>query len=88
MLHIMFRGNRSSGSEEEYFEGIITYMGMVAILVTRPRSRVQTFIPTTHGVFTQNLALIGQQFHRRRFLKMFDGRRTTTMTDAGAFVYY
>ena len=33
MLHTKFRGNRSTGSREEDFEGFVPYMGMVAILV-------------------------------------------------------
>ena len=33
MLHTKFRGNRSTGSGEEDFEGFLPYIGMVAILV-------------------------------------------------------
>ena len=33
MVHARFRGNRSTGSVEEDFEGFLPYMGMVAILV-------------------------------------------------------
>ena len=32
MLHIKFRGNRPAGSGED-FEGVLLYMGVVAILV-------------------------------------------------------
>ena len=33
MVHTEFRGNRSTGSGEEDFEGFLPYMGMTAILV-------------------------------------------------------
>ena len=33
MLHTKFRGNRSTGSGEEDFEGVLPYMGVAAILV-------------------------------------------------------
>ena len=33
MLHTKFHGNRPTGSGEEDFEGFLTYMSMVAILV-------------------------------------------------------
>ena len=33
MLHTKFRENRPAGSGEEYFEGLLPYMGMAAILV-------------------------------------------------------
>ena len=34
MLHIKFRGNQFTGSkEEDFFEGVLPYMGMLAILV-------------------------------------------------------
>ena len=33
MLHTKFRGNGSTGSEEEDFEGFLQYMGVAAIWV-------------------------------------------------------
>ena len=33
MLHTRFRENQPAGSEEEYFEGFLPYMGVAAILV-------------------------------------------------------
>ena len=33
MLHIKFRGNGSTGSIEEEFEGFLPYIGMLAIMV-------------------------------------------------------
>ena len=33
MLHTKFRGNGSTGSGEEDFEGFLPFMGVVAILV-------------------------------------------------------
>ena len=33
MLHAKFRGNRSTSSGEEDFEGFLPYMGVAAILV-------------------------------------------------------
>ena len=38
MRHTKFRGNQSTGSEEEDFEGFLPYMGMGAILVMWPPS--------------------------------------------------
>ena len=32
MLHSKFRGNRPAGSGEEDFEGVLSYMGIAAIL--------------------------------------------------------
>ena len=33
MRHTKFRGNQSTGSGEEIFEGFLQYMGIAAILV-------------------------------------------------------
>ena len=33
MLHTKFRGNRSTGSEEEDFERFLPYIGVAAILI-------------------------------------------------------
>ena len=42
------------------FEGILPYMGVVAILVMRSRCHENIFVPPIQGGFTYNLALIGQ----------------------------
>ena len=39
MLHTKFRGNQSTGSGEEDFEGFLPYMGVAATLVMLPRCR-------------------------------------------------
>ena len=44
MLHTKFRGNRPPVPEKKIFEGVIPYMGVVAILVMRQASFHQIFI--------------------------------------------
>ena len=45
MLHTMFQGHCSIGSEEEDFLRFLPYMGMAPTLVMRPYSFVEIFIP-------------------------------------------
>ena len=54
MLHAKFQDHRTSGSREEYFEGVLPYMGVAAILVMRPKCRKQTFVPLTHRGSSKN----------------------------------
>ena len=60
MLHIKFRGNRSTSFREDFLKVFLPYIGVAAILVMSPRYHEQTFVPHTHGCSTQILALIGQ----------------------------
>ena len=55
MLHTKFRGNRPAGSGEEYFEGFLTYKGVMAIFVMRPASCHQIFVSLYLKAFIQNL---------------------------------
>ena len=48
MLHTKFRGNRPAGSGEEYFEGFLTYKGVMA-------SCHQIFVSLYLKAFIQNL---------------------------------
>ena len=59
MLHTKFRGNRTAGSGKNDFEGFLPYMGMVAILIMKPASCHQIFIPLYLKAFVQNLIQIG-----------------------------
>ena len=60
MLHTKFCGKRPAGSGEEDFEGILPYMGVVAILVMRSASCHQIFISLFLRAFIQNLVQIGR----------------------------
>ena len=55
MLHTKFRGNRPTGSGEEYFEGFLPYMDVEAILVMCPASCHQIFISLYLKAFIQSL---------------------------------
>ena len=66
MLRTKFRGNRSTGSGDEDFDGILPYVDMTSMLVMWPRCREQTFFPTTHRGSTQNLALIGRAVSEKK----------------------
>ena len=45
---------------ENIFEGVLTFMGMVVILVMRPELFFQTLVPPSYRCFISNLALIGK----------------------------
>ena len=59
MLHKKFHGNRPAGSGEEDFLMFLPYMGVAAILVTRPASCHQIFITLYLKAFIQSLVYIG-----------------------------
>ena len=59
MLDTNLQGHRLFGYREEYFSRFLPYMGMAAMLVMSPGSFEQTFIPTSLGGSTCNLASIG-----------------------------
>ena len=61
--------------EKKIFEGFLPYMGMVAILVTWPRCREQTFVPPTQGGSTENLALIRQEVSEKKMFEIVDDGR-------------
>ena len=45
---------------ENIFEAVLTFMGMVVILVMRPELFIQTLVPPSYRCFISNLALIGK----------------------------
>ena len=48
-LHTIFKGNRPSGSAVGDFLRILSYVGMVAILVMRPGLNIKTYFPPLPG---------------------------------------
>ena len=50
----------SLGLEKKFFEGLLPYIGVAAILVMWSRLREQTFVLPSHWGSIWNLALIGQ----------------------------
>ena len=62
--------------EKKIFEGLLPYMGMVAILVMWPTPCEQTFVPPSHWGFIWNLALIGPAVLEKKTLVSVDGRPT------------
>ena len=73
--------------EKKIFEGFLPYMGVAAILIMWTRSREQTFVPPTHGGFTWNLALIGQEVLEKKFFEN-GGRTDDRRKDDGPWLYY
>ena len=59
MLHTKFQGHRPFGSREVDFLRLLSYMGVVAILVMYPGPFEQIFVPPSHGGSIWNLTLIG-----------------------------
>ena len=89
MLHTKFRGNRSTGFREEDSLMFLQYIGVVAILVMRPRFHEQTFDHPTDGGSTQNLALIGQTV-TEKMIEIVEDDNGRTSDDDGrrSMVYY
>ena len=63
---------------EKIFEGFLTYMGMAAILVTRPRPREQPFVLLSHGCFIWNLTSTGPVVSENKMFENVDRLQTTT----------
>ena len=60
------------------FEGILPYMGVVAILVMRSRSHKKKFVPPIQGGFTNNLALIGPAVSEKKMFEHCERRQRKT----------
>ena len=87
MLHTCtkFRGNRSTHSGEEDFEGVLPYMGWWPSWSCETDAVNKLSFPTTHRGSTRILALAEAVLEKTMFVHCV--RRQTT-TDAGAWVYY
>ena len=58
MVHTKFQGHWPFISWEEDFQKFLPYMGLVAILITWPRSHEQTLIPPSNSGSTFNLVSV------------------------------
>ena len=82
--------------EEKIFKGLLSCMGMVAILVMWHRSHKQIFVPSSHWGSRWNLALISPVVSEKMMLengwRTTDNRRRTTYnrrrTEDGEWPYY
>ena len=61
---------------EKMFEGFLPYMGVAATLVMWLRGPEQTFVSSTHGGFTWNLASIGPAVLEQKIFE--NGGQATT----------
>ena len=73
--------------EKKTFEGLLPYIGMVAILVMWPRPREQTFVPPSHWGSIWNLALISQVVLEKKIFEN-GGWQTDDRMGNGPWLYY
>ena len=69
MLYTKFQGHRpvSSVQQKKIFKGFLSYMGMAATLVIWPGPFEKTFVPSSYGDTTWNLALTGPMVLEKMF---------------------
>ena len=75
MLHTKFQGHQPF-SPEKIFQGFLPYIGMAAILVLRPWSHTQTFIPWSQRDSICTLVSINPAVLEKKL------KKTTTATEA------
>ena len=75
MLHTKSKSQRHSGSVEDFFKGVLSYRGMVAILVMSPRPFEQTFFGSSCGVSIRNLSANGSVVSDEKLFENVEGRR-------------